>query len=34
MLLMSYAGEQAQEDLIASIGLDMDLETTYAVANL
>jgi hypothetical protein len=24
MLLMSYAGEQAQEDLIASIGLDMD----------
>jgi len=31
---MLYAGKQAQEDLIASIRLDMDLETTYAVAKL
>ena len=34
MLLMSYAGEQAQKDLMASIGLDMDLETTCAVTRL
>ena len=34
MLLMSWAGEQAQKDFIASIGLDMDLETTCAVTKL
>ena len=34
MLLMSYAGEQAQKDLMASIGLDMDLETTCAATKL
>jgi hypothetical protein len=34
MLLTSYAGEQAQKDLIASIGLDMDGETTFAVTKL
>jgi len=34
MLLMSYAGEQAQKDLMASIGLDMDLETACAVTKL
>lgn len=34
MLLMLYAGEQAQKDLMASIGLDMDLETACAVTKL
>jgi hypothetical protein len=34
MLLMSYVGKQAQEDLIVSIRLDIDLETTYVVAKL
>ena len=34
MLLMFYAGEQAQKDLITSIGLDIDLETTLAVTEL
>jgi len=34
MLPMSYAGEQAQKDLMAGIGLDMDLETICAVTEL
>ena len=34
MLLMSYEGEQAQKDLMASIGLDIDLETIFAVTEL
>ena len=31
---MLYASKQAQKDLIASIRLDIDLETTYIVTKL
>jgi hypothetical protein len=34
MLLMSWAGEQAQKDLISSIGRDINEETTRAVTKL
>lgn len=34
MLLMSWAGEQAQRDLLAGIGRDLDLETTCSVTKL
>jgi tRNA A-37 threonylcarbamoyl transferase component Bud32 len=34
MLLMSWAGEQAQKDLMSSIGRDINEETTHAVTKL
>jgi hypothetical protein len=34
MLLMLWAGEQAQKDLMLAIGLDINVETTRAVTKL
>ena len=34
MLLMSWAGDQAQKDLMSSIGRDINKETTSAVTKL
>ena len=34
MLLMSWAGEQAQKDLMSAMGLNINVETTRAVTKL